>query len=76
MTARSTSTRTRCRWGSRRTSWMTSGDGGGKSPTAAAAAKLVELSGGVVVGLGFVIELEELAGRGKLDGYDAIVCAM
>ena len=44
--------------------------------TAAAAAKLVELSGGVVVGLGFVIELEKLAGRGKLDGYDAIVCAM
>ena len=28
---------------------------------------MVELSGGVVVGLGFVIELEELAGRGKLE---------
>ena len=39
--------------------------------TAAATAKLVELVGGEVVGLGFVVELEELGGREKLDGYDA-----
>ncbi len=36
--------------------------------TAAAATKLVELAGGEVVGLGFVIELEELGARAKLDG--------
>ena len=40
--------------------------------TAAAAAKLVELAGGEVVGLGFVIELEELGGRAKLEGYDTM----
>ena len=40
--------------------------------TAAAATKLVEMAGGKVVGLGFVIELEELGGRAKLDGYDAM----
>ncbi|MBH77966.1 MAG: adenine phosphoribosyltransferase [Dehalococcoidia bacterium] len=40
--------------------------------TAAASAKLVELAGGEVVGLGFVIELEDLRGRGKIDGYEAI----
>ncbi len=40
--------------------------------TAAAATKLVELAGGEVVGLGFVIELEELGGRAKIDGYDAM----
>ena len=39
--------------------------------TAVAAAKLVELVGGVVAGLGFVIELEALAGRTRLDGYHA-----
>src|SRR5262249_30581562 len=38
--------------------------------TAAAAAKLVEKLGGVVAGLGFVIELDFLHGRGKLKGYD------
>ena len=40
--------------------------------TAAAAAKLVELAGGEVVGLGFVIELEGLSGRERIAGYDAI----
>lgn len=37
--------------------------------TMAAAAKLVEELGGEVVGLGFLIELEELHGRDKLEGY-------
>ncbi|MGK2964822.1 MAG: adenine phosphoribosyltransferase [Tepidiformaceae bacterium] len=37
--------------------------------TARAAAKLVELAGGHVVGVIFVIELEQLGGRGMLDGY-------
>jgi adenine phosphoribosyltransferase len=37
--------------------------------TAAAAAKLVEKLGGVVEGLGFVIELDFLKGREKLTGY-------
>ncbi|MGI8925400.1 MAG: adenine phosphoribosyltransferase [Tepidiformaceae bacterium] len=39
--------------------------------TARAAAKLVEMIGGVVAGLGFVIELEALAGREALQGYEA-----
>lgn len=34
-----------------------------------AAAKLVEKLGGEVVGLGFLIELKDLNGRDKLDGY-------
>lgn len=38
--------------------------------TAAAAAKLVEKLGGKVAGLGFVIELDFLKGRGRLAGYD------
>lgn len=38
--------------------------------TAAAVAKLVEMAGGKVAGLGFVIELEFLRGRQKLPGYD------
>ena len=38
--------------------------------TAAAAAKLVEKLGGVVEGLGFVIELDFLNGRKKLTNYD------
>jgi adenine phosphoribosyltransferase len=38
--------------------------------TARAAAKLVEQAGGEVAGLGFIIELEFLAGRAKLEGYD------
>src|SRR5579863_10067012 len=38
--------------------------------TAAAAAKLVEKLGGRVVGLSFVIELDALNGRDKLQGYD------
>ena len=38
--------------------------------TAAAVAKLVGKLGGKVAGLGFVIELDFLAGRKKLDGYD------
>ncbi len=38
--------------------------------TAAAAARLVEVCGATVAGMGFVIELDFLHGRGKLDGYD------
>lgn len=38
--------------------------------TARAVAKLVETLGGRVAGLGFVVELEFLAGRKKLEGYD------
>lgn len=37
--------------------------------TMMAAAKLVEQLGGIVVGLGFLIELEDLKGRDKLSGY-------
>ncbi len=37
--------------------------------TAAATVRLVEALGGVVVGVGFLIELEELGGRAKLDGH-------
>ena len=38
--------------------------------TARAVAQLVERQGGKVAGLGFVIELDFLAGREKLGGYD------
>ena len=38
--------------------------------TAAAAARLVERLGGVVVGFSFLIELAFLEGRSRLDGYD------
>ncbi len=38
--------------------------------TAAAVAHLVEMAGGKVVGLGFVIELEFLKGRSKLPGRE------
>ena len=38
--------------------------------TAAAAARLVEVCGASVAGLGFVIELDFLHGRRKLEGYD------
>lgn len=38
--------------------------------TAQAVAKLVETIGGKVAGLGFVIELDFLKGRSKLEGYD------
>ena len=38
--------------------------------TAMAAAKLVEKVGGVVAGFTFVVELNFLGGRAKLDGYD------
>jgi adenine phosphoribosyltransferase len=38
--------------------------------TASAVARLVELLGGKVAGLGFVIELAFLKGREKLKGYD------
>ena len=38
--------------------------------TAAAVAKLVEKLGGVVAGLGFLVELDFLHGRSKLAGYD------
>lgn len=37
--------------------------------TALATAKLVEEAGGVVAGLGFIVELEFLNGRSRLDGY-------
>lgn len=37
--------------------------------TARASAELVEKAGGTVVGFGFVVELEFLAGRDKLDGH-------
>jgi len=38
--------------------------------TAKAVCNLVEQLGGIVVGLVFVVELEFLAGRAKLNGYD------
>lgn len=38
--------------------------------TAAATAELVESAGGGVAGFGFIIELTELKGRDKLEGYD------
>ena len=37
--------------------------------TAAATVRLVETLGGVVVGIGVLIELEELGGRAKLEGH-------
>ena len=40
--------------------------------TAAATVSLVEKLGGVVVGLGFIIELAFLHGRDKLPGHDAV----
>lgn len=40
--------------------------------TAQAAVRLVEMAGGEVVGLGFVIELAELGGRAKIAGYQAL----
>jgi adenine phosphoribosyltransferase len=40
--------------------------------TASAAVRLVEQLGGKVAGLGFVIELGFLGGRGKLDGHDMV----
>ena len=40
--------------------------------TASAAVRLVERLGGVVVGLGFVIELAFLGGRSTLDGHDVL----
>ena len=38
--------------------------------TAAAVASLVEALNGKVAGLGFILELDELKGREKLNGYD------
>jgi adenine phosphoribosyltransferase len=38
--------------------------------TAAAAARMVQDVGGVVVGMGFVVELTFLKGRGRLNGHD------
>jgi adenine phosphoribosyltransferase len=38
--------------------------------TAKAMAQLVEQLGGIVVGHGFIIELEFLQGRAALEGYD------
>lgn len=40
--------------------------------TAAATVRLVEKLGGVVVGLGFLIELAFLDGRSKLEGHDVV----
>jgi adenine phosphoribosyltransferase len=40
--------------------------------TAEATAKLAEKLGGKIVGLGFVVELDFLNGRGKLKGYDVM----
>jgi adenine phosphoribosyltransferase len=40
--------------------------------TAAATLRLVERLGGTVVGLGFVIELSFLGGRGRLDGHEHV----
>jgi adenine phosphoribosyltransferase len=40
--------------------------------TAAATVRLVERLGGVVVGLGFVIELAFLEGRSRIEGLDAM----
>ena len=37
--------------------------------TAAATVRLVEALGGIVAGVGFLIELEDLGGRAKLDGH-------
>ena len=38
--------------------------------TAAAAGRMVQENGGVVVGMGFVVELTFLSGRGRLSGHD------
>jgi adenine phosphoribosyltransferase len=38
--------------------------------TASACTRLVEKLGGIVVGLGFILELDFLKGREKLNGYD------
>ena len=40
--------------------------------TAAATIRLVEALGGLVVGLGFLIELGFLRGRDRLDGYEMV----
>ncbi|HEY0518052.1 MAG TPA: adenine phosphoribosyltransferase, partial [Ilumatobacteraceae bacterium] len=37
--------------------------------TAAATVRMVEALGGIVVGVGFLIELEDLGGRAKLQGH-------
>jgi len=38
--------------------------------TVGSSARLIERAGGVVAGVGVILELEELAGRKKLSGYD------
>ena len=38
--------------------------------TAAAVGRMVQEAGGVVVGMGFVVELTFLGGRGRLSGHD------
>jgi adenine phosphoribosyltransferase len=40
--------------------------------TAAAAARLVDRLGATVAGMGFIVELAFLGGRGKLPGFDAV----
>ena len=43
--------------------------------TASATARLVTGLGGVIVGLGFLIELADLGGRDRLTGYDVAILA-
>ena len=43
--------------------------------TAAATVRLVEALGGIVVGVGFLIEIEELEGRARLEGHRVEVLA-
>jgi adenine phosphoribosyltransferase len=43
--------------------------------TAGAAVRLVRELGGEVVGLAFILELEALGGRGRLEGYDVLSLA-
>jgi adenine phosphoribosyltransferase len=40
--------------------------------TASATARLVERLGGIVVGFGFLIDLQFLGGRARLEGYDVV----
>ena len=43
--------------------------------TAAATVRLVEALGGIVIGVGFLIEIEELEGRARLEGHRVEVLA-
>ncbi len=44
--------------------------------TAAAASKLIEMEGGEVAGFSFLIELEMLAGRKKLEGFNKPIISL